>query len=90
MQILPQQIRNTERETVGELENPLYQAVRKNRLTASNCGTVIKRRSSTKPDNLVKTILGINYATKHMDIWLHLLMATVNTTIDDYLKEVSD
>ncbi|KAJ8981776.1 hypothetical protein NQ317_002370 [Molorchus minor] len=30
--------------------------------TASNCGTVIKRRSSTKPDNLVKTIMGINYA----------------------------
>ncbi|KAJ8973884.1 hypothetical protein NQ317_019297 [Molorchus minor] len=62
MQILPQQIRNTERETVGQWENPLYQAVRKNRLTASNFGTVIKRRSSTKPDNLVKTILGINYA----------------------------
>ncbi|KAJ8971480.1 hypothetical protein NQ317_015329 [Molorchus minor] len=52
---------NTERETVGEWENPLYQAVRENRLTASNCGTVIKHRS-TKPDNLVKTIMGINYA----------------------------
>ncbi|KAJ8977899.1 hypothetical protein NQ317_012400 [Molorchus minor] len=63
MQILLQQIRNTERETVGEWEkNPLYQAVRENRLTASNCGTVIKRRSSTKPDNLVKTLMGINYA----------------------------
>ncbi|KAJ8984198.1 hypothetical protein NQ317_011107 [Molorchus minor] len=50
--------RNTERETVGEWENPLYQAVRENRLTASNCGTVIKRRSSTKPDNLVKNHTG--------------------------------
>ncbi|KAJ8964240.1 hypothetical protein NQ317_016820 [Molorchus minor] len=61
MQILPQQIRNTKRETVGEWENPLYQVVRKIRWTASNFSTVIKRRSSTKPDNLMKTILGINY-----------------------------
>ncbi|KAJ8973665.1 hypothetical protein NQ317_014217 [Molorchus minor] len=43
-------------------ESTIPSSKRETRLTASNCGTVIKRRSSTKPDNLVKTIMGINYA----------------------------
>ncbi|KAJ8909802.1 hypothetical protein NQ315_015322 [Exocentrus adspersus] len=43
--------------TVGQWDNPVYEQIRRNRLTASNFGSVIKRRKTTKPDNLVKRLL---------------------------------
>lgn len=58
----PLEIANTERSTVGQWENSLYEQIRKNRLTSSNFGSVIKRRKTTCPDNFVKTILGLKSA----------------------------
>lgn len=47
------------RETVGRFNNELYKKERANRLTASDFGEVIKQRSTTNPDRLVRDILSI-------------------------------
>lgn len=43
--------------TVGQFDNPLYRQHKDGRLTASNFGEVIRRRSSTPCHSLVKKIL---------------------------------
>lgn len=46
-----------EEETRGQHDNELWRELRKNMLTASNFGTVINRKETTSPHNLVKNLL---------------------------------
>ncbi|KAF5278270.1 hypothetical protein FQR65_LT15704 [Abscondita terminalis] len=46
-----------QQQTVGQHENQLWREVRKNILTASNFGVVIKRRLKLLPHNLIKRLL---------------------------------
>ncbi|KAJ8914142.1 hypothetical protein NQ315_016220 [Exocentrus adspersus] len=57
LQLTSEEIRQVEEETRGQWSNSRYEVERKDRLTASVFGEVIKRRSSTSCHNLVKKIL---------------------------------
>lgn len=52
-----EEISEIERNTRGQSSNPVWKQERAFRLTASNFGTICKRRSSTPPDKLVKQLL---------------------------------
>ncbi|KAK4885560.1 hypothetical protein RN001_001831 [Aquatica leii] len=56
-----EQIETISKNTVRQFNNPLYEEERKNRLTASNFGIVIKRKSKTLCHNLVKNLLYPKY-----------------------------
>lgn len=49
--------RNIETETLGQSENPLWMKYRKERITASNFGDVVRRRKTTPCAKLVKRLL---------------------------------
>jgi len=63
-----QAIKNLEKNTIGQHDNVNWHEARKNRLTASNFGSVICRKSTTSCHNLVKTLLyNKNIVSKHLE-----------------------
>ncbi|KAK4887438.1 hypothetical protein RN001_003709 [Aquatica leii] len=52
-----EKIKEIEHDTRGQHENPRWQELRKDCLTASNFGVVVKRRTSTSCHNLIKRLL---------------------------------
>lgn len=44
--------------TIGQSINPKWKEARRGRLTASDFGKIVRRKSETIPDNLLKHILG--------------------------------
>lgn len=56
-QVSHEEQRQIAKATVGQFGNPLYEQEKKKRLTASNFGSVIKRRVNTPCHNLVKRLL---------------------------------
>ncbi|KAK4882012.1 hypothetical protein RN001_005331 [Aquatica leii] len=57
LKVTPEQREEIANNTIGQFNNPLYRSERNGRLTASNFGTVIKRREWTSCHSHVKNIL---------------------------------
>uniref|UniRef100_A0A6P7H3B1 Uncharacterized protein LOC114345594 n=1 Tax=Diabrotica virgifera virgifera TaxID=50390 RepID=A0A6P7H3B1_DIAVI len=57
LQVTPEEQLSIANETIDQFENSVYISQRFKRLTASNFGDVIKRKSTTSCHNLVKKIL---------------------------------
>lgn len=61
-------IANLEKNTIGQHDNVHWHEARKNRLTASNFGSVISRKSTTPCHNLFKSLLYTkNIISKHLE-----------------------
>lgn len=61
-------IEQLQKNTIGQHDNVVWHEAKKNRLTASNFGTVICRKSTTSCHNLVKTLLySKNIISKHIE-----------------------
>ena len=50
--------------TKGQSSNPVWKEVRTNLLTASNFGSICKKRTETNPENLIKKICGYGSAVE--------------------------
>ncbi|GLV31329.1 hypothetical protein CBL_11060 [Carabus blaptoides fortunei] len=76
-------------ETVGQFDNEIYRSARANRLTASKFGEVVKRRTTTSPETLVKRILSqdhinvpaINYGKENESVAIRLFEAGMNIPV---------
>ena len=59
LQVTPEQCKELEKVTRNQSICPLWFEHRKGRITASKAHSVLKRKESTPPDNLLKSIMGL-------------------------------
>lgn len=90
MQVSPEEQVAIAKSTIGQFGNPLYEVERRDRLTASNFGAVIKRKMWTPCHNLVKSILyptihnspAIDFGKRREQVAINLFSAKHNIEVE--------